>query len=96
MSVDDDDWFHDMFSQYMVHTCRNISMTSGEDFRSWETEKLRKVADGGGFDLYLFMEPVEFASMKKRQRYPRSQYFCIGARRNAGICRSAAICGDCQ
>ncbi len=50
-------------------------------------ETAEKVADGGGFDLYLFMEPGEFASMKKRQRYPRSQYFCIGAKRNAGICR---------
>ena len=52
--VDDDDWFRDMFSQYIVHTCRNISMTS-EDFRSWrDGETAESHADGGGFDLYLF------------------------------------------
>ena len=39
--------------------------------------------------IYIFSaEPaVSSHRMKKRQRYPRSQYFCIGARRNAGICR---------
>ncbi len=64
--VDDDDWFRDMFSQYIVHTCRNISMTS-EDFRSWrDGETAESHADGGGFDLYLFGGAgSEFASDEK-------------------------------
>ena len=64
--VDDDDWFRDMFSQYMVHTCRNISMTS-EDFRSWrDGETAKSHTDSGGFDLYLFGGAgSEFASDEK-------------------------------
>lgn len=67
--VDEDDWFRDMFSQYMVHNCRNISMTS-EDFHSWQraehAEKPEEPEEPGEFDLYLFGGgSVEFSSDEK-------------------------------
>lgn len=52
--IDDDDWFRNMFSQFMVHACRNISMTS-EDLNSWKSGKYHGDSPSSGeYDIYIF------------------------------------------
>lgn len=52
--IDDDDWFRDMFSQYLVHNCRNVSVSSHR-FDSWKHEADRDSSVcGADPPLYVF------------------------------------------
>ncbi len=51
--VDDDDWFREMFSQYLMCTCRNVSIFS-QDFQSWK-KGLDQENDEEAEDFGLFV-----------------------------------------
>ncbi len=52
--IDDDDWFREMFSQYMMCSCRNVTMSS-EDFESWKNDfHTRDSMPEARYDLYIF------------------------------------------
>lgn len=52
--IDDDDWFREMFSQYVMCSCRNVSMSS-EGFEEWKSGFYgRERKDGAECDLYIF------------------------------------------
>ena len=52
--IDDDDWFREMFSQYLICSCRNVSISS-VGFEDWRTGFYKKnQTDGEMCDLYIF------------------------------------------
>lgn len=63
--IDDDDWFREMFSQYLMCSCRNISMSS-EGFEDWKNGFYeREQKDGNECDLYIFGDAgLEIADQK--------------------------------